>query len=455
MSEEQDWKKYLCRACGLIYDEKLGDPDSGLAPGTRFEDIPDDWECPLCGVTKEDFELLAAEPMQACQGGVQVNSSESIVVIGAGISGWSVVDELKKADPNLPVTLISACSADLYHKPELSIALSKQKSRDQLVQESGVSKAERIGVQLLNHTFVVSVDAQRRCLRTTRGEMSYRYLIIAQGAKASVPSHIPKAFAWRVNHLDSWSALQSKLQESSQRVAILGSGMIGCELAEDLMKAGHEVTLISRDALPLCNLLPDDAAQRYLARLQGVNISFLGSQEILSVEETTLQKKKILLSSMDEIEVDHLIVATGLETDSRLASQAGIDFNHGICVDPNTLKTNNEYIFALGDCISLNGHPCRFIEPIFKQASVIAQQITGSTKSGYAHTPPVIRLKSKVLPIELHGTPIAKDDWKTLYSSDECLVLEQYQEGELSSRLNVGVIPTAFKQVLINRGSQL
>jgi len=52
------WRQYICRACGLIYDEEEGDPDSGLAPGTRFEDIPDDWECPLCGVTKTDFELF-------------------------------------------------------------------------------------------------------------------------------------------------------------------------------------------------------------------------------------------------------------------------------------------------------------------------------------------------------------------------------------------------------------
>ena len=43
----QDWKQYICRACGLIYDEEAGDPDSGLAPGTRFEAIPDDWVCPL------------------------------------------------------------------------------------------------------------------------------------------------------------------------------------------------------------------------------------------------------------------------------------------------------------------------------------------------------------------------------------------------------------------------
>ena len=51
-------KKYICDPCGYIYDPELGDPDSGIAPGTAFEDIPEDWVCPLCGVTKEDFSLL-------------------------------------------------------------------------------------------------------------------------------------------------------------------------------------------------------------------------------------------------------------------------------------------------------------------------------------------------------------------------------------------------------------
>ena len=53
-----EFRQFICRACGLVYDEALGDPDSGLAPGTRFEDIPDDWACPLCGVTKQDVEAL-------------------------------------------------------------------------------------------------------------------------------------------------------------------------------------------------------------------------------------------------------------------------------------------------------------------------------------------------------------------------------------------------------------
>ena len=48
--------KYECKICGYVYDPAKGDPDNGIAPGTKFEDLPADWLCPLCGVGKEDFE---------------------------------------------------------------------------------------------------------------------------------------------------------------------------------------------------------------------------------------------------------------------------------------------------------------------------------------------------------------------------------------------------------------
>ena len=47
--------KYVCEACGWVYDEELGDPENGIAPGTKFEDLPDDFACPLCGVGKDMF----------------------------------------------------------------------------------------------------------------------------------------------------------------------------------------------------------------------------------------------------------------------------------------------------------------------------------------------------------------------------------------------------------------
>ncbi len=51
-------RKWRCLTCRHIYDEELGDPEHGIAPGTRFEDLPDDWACPECGVDKSFYEPM-------------------------------------------------------------------------------------------------------------------------------------------------------------------------------------------------------------------------------------------------------------------------------------------------------------------------------------------------------------------------------------------------------------
>jgi len=51
-------KRYMCVICGFIYDESEGLPEEGIAPGTRWEDVPPTWVCPECGATKDDFEMV-------------------------------------------------------------------------------------------------------------------------------------------------------------------------------------------------------------------------------------------------------------------------------------------------------------------------------------------------------------------------------------------------------------
>ncbi|MCA8837784.1 MAG: rubredoxin [Gammaproteobacteria bacterium] len=51
-------KKYMCLICGWVYDEEKGDPEEGIAPGTKWADIPDNWTCPECGACKDDFEMM-------------------------------------------------------------------------------------------------------------------------------------------------------------------------------------------------------------------------------------------------------------------------------------------------------------------------------------------------------------------------------------------------------------
>ena len=53
------YRTWMCVVCGFIYDEAAGLPEEGIPPGTRWEDVPDTWTCPDCGVTKDDFEMMA------------------------------------------------------------------------------------------------------------------------------------------------------------------------------------------------------------------------------------------------------------------------------------------------------------------------------------------------------------------------------------------------------------
>ena len=52
-------EKYICTICEYVYDPEQGDPENGIEPGTAFEDLPDDWVCPLCGVGKDEFETAS------------------------------------------------------------------------------------------------------------------------------------------------------------------------------------------------------------------------------------------------------------------------------------------------------------------------------------------------------------------------------------------------------------
>jgi len=58
MGRNVKMKRYVCNVCGYVYNPDLGDPEHGIEPGRAFEDIPDDWVCPVCGVGKEEFSPL-------------------------------------------------------------------------------------------------------------------------------------------------------------------------------------------------------------------------------------------------------------------------------------------------------------------------------------------------------------------------------------------------------------
>lgn len=393
------YRQYICRACGLVYDEARGDPDSGLAAGTRFEDIPDDWQCPLCGVTKSDFELYVV--LARVQRGRSVGAAAGrrvdagVVIVGAGTAGWQMARAIRDLDADIAITLVTNCSADVYDKPLLSVALAKAVGLPAMVRQTGAEAADRLGVRLLADTFAISVCTGSNTLRTTRGPVRYRQLVLAHGATPRPDPALPSDICWSINDLRCYGAFRAALDAAGtpQRIVVAGAGLVGCELANDLAMAGHRLVLIDIADRPLANLLSPAASQELLDAWEPLQIRFVGSTRVASVAREDAQAAVVTESGLRFV-ADHVLAATGLQTPSRLADSAGLQWHNGIAVEPGSLRTGVGNIHALGDCISIDGKPLRYIEPIARQAQVIAARLTGGTPIAYVHSRPVVRVKT-------------------------------------------------------------
>ena len=390
------------------------------------------------------------------------STSKGIVIIGAGLAGWHVIDAMRAKDKDIPITLITADSGDRYHKPMLTMAISQNKRASDLVRATGADAAEATQVTLLANTQVTDIDAAAQTVQlisalrsdpvyTNYATISYDKLVLAMGAHPIFPKSLPEDLVWHVNHIERFGQLQEKLATGSQHIAIVGAGMVGTEIAEDLLKAGHQVTLIDLNDAPLSQMLPAKATARIAQAVKSQGINFLGGYLVsgvtrnsegsndgklqVSYEPVALTTDSADFEQADATHseiliVDHVIASTGLTVDGKLPTAAGVEFNRrtGIEVDAPTLRTTTANIYAIGDCMSINGVACRYVAPLRAQAATIADDILGLEHSGYEHKPPMIRLKNKAISVMVTGVPQANGNWQVSSESDDELIMDLLDE---------------------------
>ena len=318
-----------------------------------------------------------------------------VLIVGSGMAGVTLARELRKLDASAEITLISADGGGFYSKPNISNALAAGKSADQLMMAQRDALAAQLKIQIHSGAEVTAIHPQSGRVTTSIGDISYRQLVLALGAR---PIRLPQQGdgaidVLSVNHLDHYAEFRRALA-GRKRVALLGAGLIGCEFANDLLLGGFEVDVFDLAPQALGRLLPPQAAAFFQQKLEAAGVKFHFSTSISSVDKTG-DAYLLQDSHGASHHADLVLSAIGLIPETALAKTAELTTNRGIVVDKHlqaNTGSDDAPIYALGDCMETGNLNLPFILPIMAQARALAKTLTGTpTELHYAAMPVVVK----------------------------------------------------------------
>jgi rubredoxin-NAD+ reductase len=319
-------------------------------------------------------------------------SSEPLVIIGAGLAGWTTVREFRKLDTTTPVVLVTADSGDFYAKPTLSNAYAQKRTPAQLVSTPAAKMAETLNVTLLARTQVLALDTTGHTLEAEqagqRQTLHYRQLVLATGAQPiRIPVQGNAADQVRsINTLEDFAAFHQALgidpstPAPGKTVLIMGAGLIGCEFANDLVHAGVTVHVVDPSPRPLAALLPAAAGEQLQAALQALGVVWHFGATVVAANTQASEGIAAQLSDGTVVQAHMVLSAIGLRADTALAAAAGLVCERGVVVD-DTLHTSASDVYALGDCAqyaSAGQRTLPYVMPIMNAARALAATLAGT-----------------------------------------------------------------------------
>lgn len=337
---------------------------------------------------------------------------DPIVILGTGLAGYTLAREFRKLDADTPLVLVTADDGRLYSKPMLSNALAKGKTADDLATASADDMAGQLKAEVRTRCRVRAIHPATRTLDLDDETLRYDRLVLCLGAD---PIRIPFAGdgagdVLSVNDLGDYARFRERL-DGVEKVMILGGGLIGCEFANDLVNGGYRVAVADLAPLPLGRLLPEASGVALRDALADIGVEWhlgAGAQRI----DRAGNGYRIHLDNGATVDADRVLSAIGLRPRTELAKAAGLMVNRGI-VTHQTLRTSDPHIYALGDCLEVEGLVLPFVMPIMNGARALAKTLAGTpTEVVYPAMPVVV--KTPAHPVVVSPPPLeAEGAWRT------------------------------------------
>ncbi|HWJ65067.1 MAG TPA: FAD/NAD(P)-binding oxidoreductase [Nocardioides sp.] len=315
----------------------------------------------------------------------------NVVVVGGGLAAANAVAELRSAGSTGDIVLVAGEQHLPYERPPLSKGLLLGSAEPDSVFVHPQEWYDEQGIEVRTGTVVTGIDLDRSHVLVGDDELPYDRLLLATGA---TPRHLPAADAaaeegatvLHLRTLDDALALKERLQG---RIAIIGAGWIGLEVASAARQAGAEVTVLEAAPLPLQRVLGDELATVFadLHREHGVDLRL--GVSVAGVEHVD-GEVVVHVEGSDPVVADLLVVAVGVTPDDSLAAGAGLTVDNGIHVDAR-LRAIDPHVYAAGD-VANHDHPVLGTRVRVEHWDTAIQQGRHAARVMLGHDEPYTRL---------------------------------------------------------------
>ncbi len=297
-----------------------------------------------------------------------------VVIVGAGMAGSAIMDELLKIDNSLELHLFGEEKSLPYNRIYLTDVLSGKKLPSQLILKSH-QRFEEEGVRLHIGERVERIFPESKKLITSQGKMRpYDKLILATGSVPSAPPikgiYKNGVFSFR-NMEDIYNILEKA--RISKKAVVVGGGLLGIECAKALKDIGLEVYLVHIFNTLMEQWLDKAASDMLKEKLKNFGINVVlekQTQEILGDKKANC----VRFADGETIDCDFVVIATGVKPNIKLASDSGIKVNRGILVS-DFLETSANDVYAVGECIEHKDKTYGLFNPIIEQVKVCAKNV--------------------------------------------------------------------------------
>lgn len=319
-----------------------------------------------------------------------------LVVVGTGMSGLAVVEEVLRRDPGgWAVTMLGEEPGPVYNRILLSRLLAGDCSPADLEVRPLAWYRER-GIDLRGGSPAASVDTARRVVADTSGaEHRYDALVLATGSRAFVPE-LPGSDLPGVGVFRTWSDAASlgDVPCDGSRVVVLGGGLLGLEAAAALAGRGASVCVVEAADRLMARQLNEPAARMLAAALEA-----RGVQLRLGETAEEIRLRSVRLGSGERLPADRVVIAAGVRPEVSLAVAAGIRTNRATIVD-DCLRTSAPGVWAVGECAEHRGTVYGLWAPLAAAARVAGADIAGDPA---AFRPQVVATTLKIAGVDIYS----------------------------------------------------